>query len=349
MSDTKTGDDKTLSVNTKKTLTLKRPGIEQSTVRQNFSHGRTKSVVVETKKRKFVDARREAGAAAVGVHAEAAPVAAAPAGAGSAARLRRPVAERPGLVLNDLSAGEIEARRRALEGSKVREVEDRQRAIEEAKRRARRRRAPQARARGIRAPPGRGGSPPAGRGRIPPPRRGRGAPPRAARRYGDATTRRGQARRAASGRRCRVRAHRDAGGRAPGQDQGRGRPPPRQADAELRRPPTRRRAPARCRRCAAARKSSSARCINEPREKVLREVILPETITIQELASRMSERAVDVVKFFMKQGQIMKPGDVIDADTAELVASEFGHTVRRVAEVRHRGRPVQRRGQAPRT
>ena len=53
MSDTKTGDDKTLSVSSKKTLTLKRPGVEQSTVRQNFSHGRTKSVVVETK-RKFV-------------------------------------------------------------------------------------------------------------------------------------------------------------------------------------------------------------------------------------------------------------------------------------------------------
>ena len=53
MSDTKSGDDKTLSVNTKKTLTLKRPGMEQGTVRQNFSHGRTKAVVVETKKRKF--------------------------------------------------------------------------------------------------------------------------------------------------------------------------------------------------------------------------------------------------------------------------------------------------------
>ncbi len=48
MSD-KTNDDKTLSVNTKKTLTMKRPGVEQSTVRQNFSHGRTKAVVVETK------------------------------------------------------------------------------------------------------------------------------------------------------------------------------------------------------------------------------------------------------------------------------------------------------------
>ncbi|TIT52453.1 MAG: translation initiation factor IF-2, partial [Mesorhizobium sp.] len=53
MNDTKSGDDKTLSVTPKKTLTLKRPGMEQGTVRQNFSHGRTKSVVVETKKRKF--------------------------------------------------------------------------------------------------------------------------------------------------------------------------------------------------------------------------------------------------------------------------------------------------------
>jgi translation initiation factor IF-2 len=70
----------------------------------------------------------------------------------------------------------------------------------------------------------------------------------------------------------------------------------------------------------------------EPREKISREVVLPETITIQDLASRMSERAVDVVKFFMKQGQILKPGDVIDADTAELIAAEFGHTVKRVAE-----------------
>ena len=51
MSDTKTGDENTLTVNTKKTLTLKRPGLEQGTVRQNFSHGRTKSVVVETRER----------------------------------------------------------------------------------------------------------------------------------------------------------------------------------------------------------------------------------------------------------------------------------------------------------
>ncbi|MFC6489487.1 translation initiation factor IF-2, partial [Nitratireductor sp. GCM10026969] len=70
----------------------------------------------------------------------------------------------------------------------------------------------------------------------------------------------------------------------------------------------------------------------EPREKIVREVVIPETITIQELAGRMAERAVDVVKYFMKQGQMMKPGDVIDADMAELVVVEFGHTAKRVAE-----------------
>ncbi|MGC2221865.1 MAG: translation initiation factor IF-2, partial [Methylocella sp.] len=72
--------------------------------------------------------------------------------------------------------------------------------------------------------------------------------------------------------------------------------------------------------------------VNEAKEKLTREVILPETITIQELASRMSERGVDVIKLLMKQGQMAKITDVIDADTAQLIAEELGHTVKRVAE-----------------
>jgi translation initiation factor IF-2 len=71
---------------------------------------------------------------------------------------------------------------------------------------------------------------------------------------------------------------------------------------------------------------------NEPKEKILREVVLPETITIQELANRMSERGVDVIRLLMRQGQMHKITDVIDADTAELIAVEMGHTVKRVAE-----------------
>src|SRR5215218_2450533 len=70
----------------------------------------------------------------------------------------------------------------------------------------------------------------------------------------------------------------------------------------------------------------------EQKEKIAREVIIPETITIQELANRMSERAVDVIKMLMKQGQMHKITDVIDADTAQIVAEELGHTVKRVAE-----------------
>lgn len=70
----------------------------------------------------------------------------------------------------------------------------------------------------------------------------------------------------------------------------------------------------------------------EPKEKIVRDVTIPETITIQELANRMSERAVDVIRLLMKQGQIHKITDVIDSDTAQLIAEEMGHTVRRVAE-----------------
>ncbi len=70
----------------------------------------------------------------------------------------------------------------------------------------------------------------------------------------------------------------------------------------------------------------------EPKEKLIREVVVPETITVQELANRMSERAVDVVRLLMKQGVMKKINELIDADTAQLIAEELGHTVRRVAE-----------------
>ena len=72
--------------------------------------------------------------------------------------------------------------------------------------------------------------------------------------------------------------------------------------------------------------------MQDSREKISREVTLPETITIQELSQRMAERSVDVIKYLMKEGQMMKPGDIIDADLAELLATEFGHTVKRVSE-----------------
>lgn len=67
-------------------------------------------------------------------------------------------------------------------------------------------------------------------------------------------------------------------------------------------------------------------------EKISHEVILPEIITVQELASRMSEKAVTVIKELMKLGMMVTITQTIDADTAELVATELGHTVKRVSE-----------------
>jgi translation initiation factor IF-2 len=63
-----------------------------------------------------------------------------------------------------------------------------------------------------------------------------------------------------------------------------------------------------------------------------REVTIPESISLADLANRMAERLTDVVKYLMKQGQMMKGSDIIDADTAELIVAEFGHTPNRVAE-----------------
>ena len=339
MSDTKSGDDKTLSVNTKKTLTLKRPGMEQGTVRQNFSHGRTKSVVVETKKRKFTrpDERQEAAQAFFkprpAAPAPAAPQATAPAPAAQPEAPPRPApVDRSGVVLNELSNEEMQARRRALEGAKVREVEDRKRAAEEAQRRAeeeerrqreraesarrqaeeeariqaeaeaRRRAEEEARRRAPALEPatpdeeetdkGRGATPAVKRGVVKPEV---AAVPKPTKTKGEEDRRRGKLTLTS----------------ALSDEEARGR-----SLSSMRR-----------------RQEKFKRSMyNEPREKIVREVVLPETITIQDLANRMSERAVDIVKYFMKQGQMMKPGDVLDADTAELVASEFGHTVRRVAE-----------------
>lgn len=333
MSDTKSGDDKTLSVTPKKTLTLKRPGTEQSVVRQNFSHGRTKQVQVEIKKRKFSMPGDKPEPVAAPVLTPKPAVAAAPVvQEAPKAPPPPPPVERSGMVLNELSRGEMEARRRALEGSKVREVEDRQRAAEDAKRRAedeeRRKREREESA--------------------------RRQAEEEARLQTEAESRR--------------RAEEEARRRAPlaaelatvddeeevkPKRTGVGAPVRRPVTPEVARPAKPTKAEEDRRRGkltlntalsdedARARSLSSMRrrqekfkraMHNEPREKVMREVILPETITIQELAQRMSERAVDVVKYFMKQGQILKPGDIIDADTAELVATEFGHTVRRVAE-----------------
>ena len=66
--------------------------------------------------------------------------------------------------------------------------------------------------------------------------------------------------------------------------------------------------------------------------KVTRDVVVPEVITVQELANRMAERGADVIKSLMRMGVMATINQTIDADTAELVVAEFGHRMRRVSE-----------------
>ncbi|MEJ2025891.1 MAG: translation initiation factor IF-2 [Limibacillus sp.] len=71
---------------------------------------------------------------------------------------------------------------------------------------------------------------------------------------------------------------------------------------------------------------------SQPAKKIVREVTVPETITVQELANRMAERGADVVKALMRMDVMATINQSIDADTAELVIEEFGHKIRRVSD-----------------
>ena len=149
MNDSNNSGDKTLTVPPSKTLSLKRP-VEQGMVRQSFSHGRSKAVVVEkVKRRAHEPAKGPAPAAPISVAPKpAAPPPAAPAqpsapAASPTAPARPPVkpaAPRPqtGVVLRTLTDDERDARARALNEARVREDEDRRRQESEARGRAER-------------------------------------------------------------------------------------------------------------------------------------------------------------------------------------------------------------------
>ena len=71
---------------------------------------------------------------------------------------------------------------------------------------------------------------------------------------------------------------------------------------------------------------------SKPREKQVRDVVVPEAITVQELAQRMAEKGADLVKELFNLGMMVTVNQTIDADTAELLVEQFGHTVQRVSE-----------------
>jgi translation initiation factor IF-2 len=375
MVDTKTPGDKKLSVPSK-TLSLK-PRVETGTVRQSFSHGRSKQVVVEKRGKRRIDGTPEPQAAEVAKPAPAAP-------APAPSRPAPPRNAGSGVVLRTLTEDERSARASALADAKVREVEERRQAEEEAQRRAVREAAERAEREAAESRRkaeeerhrhedeakrkaeteakkrfGEGEQPSA-------PRAATAAPAAPAPRSGAPAARPGTTTTARPGTttaRPGTSTQRPAGGplgRAPavaaGPDEDEG---PRQI----------RRGPGGAARPAAAPKTThkpgpqkergrltvvtalnadevrersiasfrrrtqrlKGHASNEPKEKLIREVVIPEAITIQELANRMAERAVDVIRMLMKQGAMHKITDVIDADTAQLIAEELGHTVKRVA------------------
>src|SRR6266496_31960 len=344
MVDTKSPGDKTLSVPSK-TLTLK-PRVETGTVRQSFSHGRTKQVVVEKRGKRRVGGDAPA---APETHAPE-PVAAKPAPA-KAPLARAPAAaprSNSGVVLRTMTEDERSARASALADAKVRDVEERKLAEEEAKRRASREGIEQAEREAAEARR----KAEEDRHRVEEEAK-RKAELEAKRRFGETeTTKAATVARAAAA----VPAARAPGVAADATDEDEGprqvrrgpggavraAPPPKTTHkpgpqkqrgrltvvTALTADDVRERSIASFRRRTQRLKGHAA---NEQKEKLIREVVIPEAITIQELANRMTERAVDVIRMLMKQGAMHKITDVIDADTAQLIAEEMGHSVKRVA------------------
>src|SRR6185295_17404884 len=339
MVETKSPGDKTLSVPTK-TLTLK-PRVETGTVRQSFSHGRTKQVVVEKRGKRRIGGDASASDA---VHAPE-PAKAAPA----KAPLARPATPAPtapprsNVVLRTLTEDERSARASALADARQRDLEERRLAEEEAKRRNSREGIEQAEREAAEA-----------RRKAEEDRHRqdeeakRKAEAEAKKRFGEAEARATPARSLPAGRAPGIAAEigdddegprqvrRGPGGvaRPAAAPKTTAKPAPQKQRGRLTLVTALNADDVRERSIASFRRRTQrlkGHASNEPKEKLIREVTIPEAITIQELANRMAERAVDVIRLLMKQGQMVKITDVIDADTAQLVAEEMGHTVKRVA------------------
>ncbi len=344
MTETRNTGDKTIHVpQQRKTLGLKPRGVERDTVRQSFSHGRTNTVQVERKKRRVVlpgeTVKAEAPAPApvrppepvkITTHDTVAPAPPKP-------------TPRAGLVLRQLSEDEMDARARALADAGVHEAEERRLAEEQAARR----KIEEERLAREREEAERRQAEEEARRKVEETAKAR-AEDTARRRLGD-EKKPAEIEPAAPSPRAAVKPAKGDDDEDRNAAALRGRvktAPARPADPKpVKRTEDRRRGKLtlstalddseRARSLTSIRRRRErdrARAHEGPREKIIREVTIPETITIQELANRMAERAVDVIKLMMKQGQILKAADVIDADMAQLIAEDMGHTVRRVAE-----------------
>ena len=332
----------------KRPLTLARPGgrlelrkpVETGQVRQSFPHGRSKTVMVEVRKKRAVGSSAgEPAEAVAGAGKEAAGASPTPAAS--------PGARRPLVLPRTLTAEEVAVRARAVQGAKKADEQARRRAVvdvgrqreeeqlraeQEAKRKAeedlRFKAEEELRRKGEEE----------------------------ARRKTEDESRREMAERAGKAAAAKVAALTAAGKVKPSSEDEaedeapvkRGlRPDVKKPVTLVRRDEPRRRgkltvtraldsdADERMRSLASVRRAREKlrqqQVAAEP-TKIVRDVVIPETITVQELANRMAERSADVIKSLMRMDVMATINQVIDADTAELIVTEFGHKLTRVAE-----------------
>ena len=308
MSETNETEDKAAREGRKMTLNVRRT-VESGHVRQSFSHGRSKSVLVEKKKRRAVGA---GGAAQPVEEAAPAPRVAEPA--------QKPVQDdarsrQARVVLPQLSEEEKDARMRALTDSRQRDAAEREKAKETAalhvvteEQRGKEREEADERQRKEDE---------------------RHQAEAKARKVGEETARKHLVKEEAEEPARTADARHKKSVTAPRRGDER-RVRGRLTIINALDEEQRQRSLASLKR----RQERQKKQITGPlaQQKIQRDVVIPEIITIQELANRMAERGVDVIKFLMKDGEMRKITDVIDADTAQLVAEEFGHTARRVSE-----------------
>ncbi|MCE8513170.1 translation initiation factor IF-2 [Ruegeria pomeroyi] len=306
----------------KKTLGLR--GSRPGNVKQSFSHGRTKNVVVETKRKRVVVPKPGAGKPSAGGSSPAGDPSRRPAGISDTEMERRLNALKAAKARESEEAAQREAeekaraeereRRRAEQEAKEREQrEAEQRAREKAEEEERQRREAEEEAKraAVRA---------AAEQDAPKAERSAERAPASARLDSGDNARRVDREREREQRQTRGKGRQD--GRRSGKltlsqvtDGEGGR---QKSLAAMKRKQER-----------ARQKAMGG---GAEREKVIREVQLPEAIVVSELANRMAERVADVVKELMKMGMMVTQNQTIDADTAELIIQEFGHKVVRVSD-----------------
>jgi len=305
----------------RKPLGLKR-SIDAGEVKQTFSHGRTNKVVVEVKRRRVIGKPGETAAPAPTPAPAAAPPPAPP-----APRKPAPVGETPQERVARLQREAEEERLRLAEEARRREEQERLKALEEEKRRAEENR----RAEGQAAEKAEPAPAPAETAEAAQPaaepETANGASPAPAPRKFTPVVRpepkRPEKKREEPRKGTTLgrgdRDHRRAGKltvtRALNEDEG-----------------ARARSLAALKRAREKERRAHYAGQSQPREKQIRDVVVPEAITVQELANRMAEKGADLVKALFNMGMMVTVNQTIDQDTAELLVEEFGHNVVRVSE-----------------